>query len=199
MPSEPLSPWTRIRVAIFSGGSRLGLLLALAVLASGPVACASRPRPLALASTREALADLDEFGALLLGAGLPIEAVPQGRDVSPAQAKRLRVHFAILPSLPQHYAPRLVADELLRFIEKQGQAVSRWDLSLKVQEYRNLFLLRPDGYLAAALTGKPALCVGPVEVRDEGTGAGVFEMGVFYTSADGLTWPRADGPKLDAH
>jgi hypothetical protein len=138
------------------------------LLASGPVACASPPPPSALAATRDALAGLDDFGALLLEAGLPVEAIPQGRSVSPVQAERLWRYFTILPYLPQHYAPRFVADELLRYVKQHRQEVSRWNLSRMVQEYRNLFLLRQDGHLAAALTGEPARCVGPVEVRDHG-------------------------------
>jgi hypothetical protein len=175
---------------------RAAAWLTLAVLVAFSPACASHPRPLALASTRDALAGLDEFGALLLGAGLPIELIPEGRAVSPPQAKRIRFTLTILPALPQHYAPRFVADELLAFIASQAQPVSRWDLTAKVQEYRNLFLLRPDGYLADALTGKPALCVGPIEFREDSAGAGVFDMGVFYTSTDGMTWPRAAVPVL---
>jgi hypothetical protein len=186
-----------IRVACFSVRPPVSLLALLALLASGPVACASRPPPDALAATRDALASLDDFSALLLGAGLPVEAIPQGRSVSPVQAERLRRYFAILPHLPQHYAPRIVADELLRYVEQRGQEVSRWDLSRMVQEYRNLFLLRQDGYLAAALTGEPAQCVGPVEVLDNGAGAGEFEMGELYTRGDGESWRRADRPDLD--
>lgn len=197
MLSEPRSRRMWIRVACFSARAPLSSLVMLAVLTSCPVACASHPPPDALAATRDALACLDEFGALLLGAGLPVEAIPQGRSASPVQAERLRRYFAILPYLPQHYAPRVVADELLRYIEQHLQEVSRWDLSRMVQEYRNLFLLRQDGYLAAALTGEPAQCVGPVEVRDHGAGAGGFEIGVFYTHADGESWRRADSPNLD--
>ncbi|WNG22739.1 hypothetical protein F0U62_00890 [Cystobacter fuscus] len=197
MLSEPRSPRRWIRVACLSVRPPLSLLAVLALLASGPVACASRPPPEALASTRDALAGLDEFGALLLGAGLPVEAIPQGRSVSPVQAERLRRHFAILPYLPQQYAPRCVADELLRYVERHGQGLSRWDLSRMVQEYRSLFLLRQDGFLAAALTGEPARWIGRVEVRDHGAGAAEFEMGVFYTRADGESWRRADSPNLD--
>jgi hypothetical protein len=71
MPSEArsLRRWTRID----SAPARLPpvplLLLALALLVSGSAACASNSQPQALASTRDALAELDEFGALLLGAG----------------------------------------------------------------------------------------------------------------------------------
>ena len=196
MPSERVSRRRWIRVACFSAHAPLSLLVLLAVIASCPVACASRPPPDALASTRDALAGLDEFGALLLGAGLPVEAIPKGRSVAPVQAERLRRYFTILPYLPQHYAPRCVADELLRYVEQHGQGLSRWDLSRMVQEYRSLFLLRQDG-LAAALTGEPVRWVGPVEVRDDGAGAGAFEMGEFYTHADAESWPRADRPNLD--
>lgn len=197
MPSEPHSRRKWIRVACLSVHPPLSLLALLTLLASGPIACASHPPPDALAATRDALAGLDKFGALLLGAGLPVEAIPEGRSVSPVQAERLRRHFGILPYLPQHYAPRHVADELLLYVEQHGQGLSRWDLSRMVQEYRNLFLLRQDGYLAAALTGEPAQCVGPVEGRDDGAGAGAFEMGEFYTRADGESWLRADRPNLD--
>lgn len=187
--------WTG--VACLSVRPSLSLLALLPLLASCPVACASHPPPDALAATRDALAGLDDFGALLLGAGLPVEAIPQGRSLSPGQAERLRRHFAILPYLPQHYAPRVVADELLRYVEQHRQEVSRWGLSRMVQEYRNLFLLRHDGFLAAALTGEPARWVGPVEVRDDGAGAGMFEIGEFYTRDDGERWQRADRPNLD--
>jgi len=197
VPSEPCSRRRWIHVACLSVRPPLSLLVLMAVLASGATACASRPPPEALAATRDTLAGLDEFGALLLGAGLPVEAIPEGRSVSPVQAERLRRHFGILPYLPQHYAPRVVADELLRYAARHGQGVSRWDLSRMVQEYRNLFLLRQDGFLAAALTGEPARWVGSVQVRDDGAGAGEFEMGEFYTRADDESWRRADHPNLD--
>lgn len=197
MPSEPRSRRMWIRVAFLSVRPPLSLLAVLALLASGPVACASHPPPDALAAIRDALAGLDEFGALLLVAGLPVEAIPQGRSVSPVQAERLRRHLALLPYLPQNYAPRVVADELLRYAERHGQGLSRWDLSRLVQEYRNLFVLSPYGYLASALTGEPLRWVGPVEIRDDGAGAGEFEMGEFYTRADGEIWQRAGSPNLD--
>lgn len=194
MPSEALSP--RKRVLFASAPARLppGLVLALALLASGPVACASNSPPQAFASTRDALAELDEFGALLLGAGLPVEAIPSGREVSQEQARKLLVYFSFLPYSPQHYGPRFVAAELLRAIERNGQTVSRWELSRKVQDYRNLFLLQPDGYLAAALTGRPAKCVGPVEPREDGAGAGRFEMGAFYTRDEDDNWQQVQSP-----
>jgi hypothetical protein len=168
--------------------------LTLALFVSGPVACVRHSQPQALASTRSALAELDEFGALLLGAGLPVDAVPSGRELSPEQAKRLLVYLSFLPYSPQHHGPRFVANELLRAVKSHGHAVSRSDLSRKVQEYRNLFLLQPDGYLAAVLTGRPVKCVGPVEAREDGAGVGSFELGAFYTRDERDNWQRVDSP-----
>ena len=199
MPSEINS--RRSWICFVFGPSRapLGMAVAVALVVTfGPCACAGYPPPpLALASTRDSLAGLDEFGALLLGAGLPMQSIPEGRDLSPEQAERLLRYFSILPSLPQHYAPRFVADGLLRYVHGQSKRVSRWDLSLMVQEYDKLFLLTPHGYLAAALTGAPALCVGPVTVDEMGAGAGGFELGSYYTRSGGNSWPRVDAPNLN--
>ncbi len=174
------------------------LLVVLTVVVSGPIACASKPQSQALAPTRDALAGLDEFGALLLMAGFSLETIPSGQDVTLEQANRLRLHLRLLPYNPRQSPPRFVVEELLLAIAKHGGAVSRGDLSLKVQDYRNLFLLRPDGYLAAALTGMPDRCVGPVEVRDNGLFAGSFELDVYY-KLDGSGRPeRADSPSTGA-
>jgi hypothetical protein len=101
MLSDLLSPRSRILFDCSFVSRMVSLLVALAMLALGPLACASSPRPLALAATREALADLDEFGVLLVSAGLSVETIPQGWELSPVQAKRLRLHLGLLPSLPQ--------------------------------------------------------------------------------------------------
>ena len=165
----------------------------IVALGLGPVACAGRIAPTALESTRDVLAGLDDFGALLLGAGLSPDAIPTGAEISPTVARRLRIHLGILPSVPHHYAPRVVAELLLRAVEDQNTAVTRRDLSLRVQSYRDRFVLQPDGYVAAALTGKPVMCVGPVEVDDDGARAGGFRLGMFYTNDNG-TYSVTDDP-----
>ena len=195
MPSEALSHWRWTRYPC--APSRL-LLVVLTVVVSGPVACASNSQPQALAPTRDALAELDEFGALLVMAGLPSETIPTGREMSLEQARRLRLLLRLLPYNPRQFPPRFVVEELLLAIEKHGEAVSRWDLSRKVQDYQSLYLLRPDGYLAAALTGMPDRCVGPVEARDNGLFAGAFELDVYY-KLDGYGRPeRVDSPSAGA-
>jgi hypothetical protein len=180
-PSVALS-----RHAVWASARLVFAAIALSVvLGTGSVACASRVPPTALAATRDVLAGLDDFGALLLGAGLYPDAIPTEREVSPLEARRLRTHLAILPSVPQHYAPRTVADRLLRGVEDDGKPVTRYELSLRVQHYRDRFMIQPDGYIAAALTGRPVMCVGPVEVGDSGASAGGFHMGFFYVNDNG--------------
>jgi hypothetical protein len=164
----------------------------IVVLGLGSIACAGRIAPTALEATRDVLAGLDDFGALLLGAGLSPDAIPTGAEISPTVARRLIIQLGILPSVPQHYAPRVVATLLLRAVEGQNTTATRRDLSLRVQSYRDRFVLQPDGYLAAALTGKPVMCVGPVEVDDDGARAGAFRLGMFYINNNGSYYTTDD-------
>ena len=197
MPAEFYTLRFWIRIAFERLRSPRGLAVALALLVViGQPACASQP-PLALASTRDTLAGLDEFGALLLGAGLFPSNIPEGREVSPEQATMLRRSLAILPSVPRQYAPRVVADELLRYVETKGASVSRVGLGMMIQDYRDLFVLTPEGYLAAALTGVPTFCVGAVQVSPTSTGVGGYELGRYYTHDGSTSWPMVASPKLD--
>ncbi len=183
MPRVSSSRRTGIRLASTPAHSPLGLLTLLSVVLLCPLACASNSPPQAYASTRDALANLDEFGALLIRAGLPPELLPSGRELPPEQAKQLRLQFHLYPLYPPkpvEYAPWLVADVLLLDITLKSTAVSRAELGRRIQEFKPLLVLRPDGYLAEALTGRAERCVGPVEVKDNSYRAGVYELGAFY-------------------
>jgi hypothetical protein len=160
----------------------------LALLLLCPLACASNTQPQAFATTRDALAELDEFGALLVKAGLSTELLPKGRDVSPEQARQLRLHFHLFPPKHSEYAPWLVADVLLLDVVLENEAMPRVELGRRIQEFQPLAVLRPDGYLAGALSGKELQCVGPVVPSDGAYRAGLYEVGTFYKRGDGTTW-----------
>jgi len=162
----------------------------LAVLLLSPVACASGPRPEVFRAMREALAQLDDFGALLLEAGLPADTLPTGPELTPGEATRLRVSFGLYPSTAHTYGPRLVADALLREVVAGGAPVMRSALDVRLLRYQHLRVMGPDGFLSAALTGTPALCVGPVEVRNGALLAGGFEVGGFYSPDGNGGWVR---------
>ncbi len=188
MPTVSISPRTpaRPRPSLIRPA-----LLSLVMLT--PIACASSRQPEAFATTRDALADLDEFGVLLLKAGLSIEVLPKGRDLSPEQARQLRLHFHLFEPKHSEYAPWLVADVLLLDVALKNETVPRAELGRRLQEFQALAVLRRDGYLADALSGKELQCVGPV-VPSEGTyRAGIYELGTFYKQGEAeRTWQPVD-------
>ncbi len=169
-----------------------GLLLICSLVLPGIMGCASKPPPQAFSTTRDRLAELDEFGALLLKAGLPAEFLPTGSELSPRQARQLQLYFDLNPPRLMEYSPWLVANVLLLEVARKQDAVSRAELGRRVQDFKTLFVLRRDGYLAEALSGRPVQCVGPVEVRDEGLRAGTFEVDNFYRRDANQRWQHVD-------
>ncbi|HEX5753719.1 MAG TPA: hypothetical protein VFZ09_46450 [Archangium sp.] len=139
---------------------------------------------------RDVLADLDDFGALLLEAGLPPDMLPPGREVSPEEATRLRVAFGLYPPTSRTYGPRLVADMLLREVTEGAASVKRSELDSRLLRYRELSVMGSDGFLSSALTGTPAQCIGPVEVKGGALRAGEFEVGGFYAPDGNGGWLR---------
>lgn len=198
MPSETLSRREGTRVC--AGSARLlpGLLAALSFVLLCPLACASNAPPAAYASTRDVLAELDEFAVLLLKAGLPTELLPKGRDLSPQEARQLRLQLHLFLPKTSEYAPWRVADVLLLDTSLKNEAVPRAELGRRLQEFQPLVVLRPDGYLAWALTGREQQCVGPVQVQDEAYRAGSFEVGTFYKKDEADTWRPVALPGLGA-
>ncbi|MGZ3457221.1 MAG: hypothetical protein ACXU86_01825 [Archangium sp.] len=85
-----------------------------------------------------------------------------------------------LPASVEHYAPRRVADTVLREVEEGQKPMRREVLNQQLQRFQTLLVLRPDGFLVAALTGRVQQCVGPVEPRDGALRAGPYEVGVWY-------------------
>jgi hypothetical protein len=154
MPRVSPSRRTGIRLASIPARSPWGILTLLSMVLLCPLACASNTPPQTYASTREALADLDELGALLMRAGLPPEFLPSGRELSPEQAQQLRLQlhlYPLYPPKPSEHGPWTVADVLLLDVTLKSSAISRAER-----------------------------CVGPVEVKDNTYRAGVYELGVFY-------------------
>ncbi len=180
MPSESHSRRNVPRLPIAALCVPRSVFLTLAVMLMCPLACASNTQGQALASMRDTLAELDEFGALLLQAGVPFDRLPKGRELSVEEARRLRVFFSFSPWTPQQYSPRLVATLLLRGVEASDEPTSRAELGRHIQEFLPLVLLRPDGDLARALTGEPVRCVGPVQPGEGAGRADIYELDAFY-------------------
>ncbi|MFP2927224.1 hypothetical protein ACLESO_18910 [Pyxidicoccus sp. 3LG] len=133
-------------------------------------------------STRAVLAGTDDFGMLLISAGLSPEELPQGEEVTVPQASQLRLLLSLAGNSVRGFGPNVTADYLLAEVVARGEAVSRSTLAERLRRFEALAVLRPDGYIVAAMTGKPLECVGPLGVENGALRAGDYRLGAFYAN-----------------
>ncbi|MFY0579880.1 hypothetical protein ACN28S_41550 [Cystobacter fuscus] len=100
------------------------------------------------------------------------------------------------------FPPRMAVCHLLREVLEGGD-VSREELLRRVERFKGVAVLRPDGYLAWTLNGRTQQKVGPVEWKADAFRAGSFELGRFYIvkgwvfrQADAQLRPVMQGPGL---
>ena len=153
------------------------MLLLLPVLAG-----CSRKADGVFGRTRAVLAEADDFGMLLVGAGLAPEELPQGGDITVEEARRLRLLLSLARNSLRGFGPSVTADYLLAEVMAKGKAVSRSELGARLRRFEALAVLRPDGYIVAAMTGAPLECVGPVGVQNGALRAGDYRLGAFYAN-----------------
>ncbi|WP_269467657.1 Tox-REase-5 domain-containing protein [Myxococcus xanthus] len=103
------------------------------------------------------------------------------------------------------FPSRLAVGHLLRKVLEEGE-LSRAELLRQVERFSSVAVLRPDGCLAWARSGKTQQRVAPVEWRDGGFRAHGFELGRFYDGRTGVyrlldgALREADGrPLADVH
>jgi hypothetical protein len=179
---------TRIHGAEEQGCGRRSILGRGSVVLLMLVAWSCTPRVAGVyESTRAAVAQVDDFGMLLLEAGLAPGTIPSGEVVTVEQAQRLRMllRLAMADGNMKSYGPRVTADFLLAEAVTAGGVVSRISLNERLRRFEGLAVLRPDGYLALAITGAPLQCVGPVQMQGNDLQAGDFKVGPFYTQEGG--------------
>jgi hypothetical protein len=147
-----------------------------------PLGCAQKAEGL-YGPTRTVLEGLDDFGLLLLSAGVVPEALPAGQEVTVEEAGRLRLLLTLLlaDGSMQRYGPRVTADFLLAELRSGGKSVPRTILNERLRRFERLAVLRPDGYLASVISGTALQCVGPVQVQDGALVAGGYKLGALYT------------------
>nr|WP_253895507.1 Tox-REase-5 domain-containing protein [Corallococcus exercitus] len=131
----------------------------------------------------------DAWEKLLTDAGLEAQdARPMtGGALTPTQAARLLGQLMQKPVTLGNFPPRMAAGLLLREVLEGGE-VSREELLRRVERFSRaqVAVLRPDGYLAWALTGHTQQKVAPVEWKDSAFRAGNFELGRFYSGKGGV-------------
>jgi hypothetical protein len=163
--------------------SSWGLILTLAV---GAAACASKDGGV-YRQEHAMLAATDDFGMLLLSAGLRVEPLPTQGALTVDEARRLLLLLGLefADGGMQRYGPRVAANYLLAEVITGGQPIERPVLNERVRRFEPLAVLRPDGYLAMTLTGIPLQCVGPVQVQAGTLKAADYTLGSFYSSQEG--------------
>jgi hypothetical protein len=178
------------------------------VLAASICGCARNKNTAPFRQTRDFVATADDFGMLLLRAGLEPEEIPTGKELTLEQAHELRLwlRFRLADGYMPAYGPRILASFLLEEALKTGKDVPRRALTDQLNRHGQLVVLRPDGYLVKAVTGSPLRCAGPLRMLEGAPRAGAYKMDAFYVpegdafredtriAAPAIFMPEAGGP-----
>ncbi|EPX63257.1 hypothetical protein D187_005663 [Cystobacter fuscus DSM 2262] len=162
------------------------------------------PAEMAVHAVASGAVQVDAFEYLLALAGLDNvnDEPPRGAPLTPQEAARVLTVLMNKPVTLGSFPPRMAVCHLLREVLEGGD-VSREELLRRVERFKSVAVLRPDGYLAWTLNGRTQQKVGPVEWKEEAFRAGSFELGRFYTvsgwvfrQADAQLRPLMEGPPL---
>jgi hypothetical protein len=171
---------------------------------SGTEVAMVSPAEMAVRVVASGAVQADAFEYLLLLAGLDNvhDEPPRGVPLTPQEAARVLALLLRKPVTLGSFPPRMAVCHLLREVLEGGE-VSREELLRRVERFKSVAVLRPDGYLAWTLDGRTQQKVGPVEWKDEAFRAGPFELGRFYIGngwvfrqADAQLRPIMEGPPL---
>jgi hypothetical protein len=134
---------------------------------------------------------LDPFEQVLGRAGVeePGTLPPREAELTPEDAAELYDLLLTRPVSLGGFGPRLVASHLLRGVMEGEEELPRAALLERTARYAGLAVLRPDGYLASAVTGRTLQRVGPVVLEAGALRAGGFEVGRFYANVRGVWRP----------
>jgi hypothetical protein len=140
------------------------------------------------------LRQTDTFEQVLGLAGLDTpEAFPWPEaPLTPEDAAALYDVLLDKPVSLAQFGPRLVASFLLREAMEGEEELPQGVLLQRVQRFQGLAVLRPDGYLAWALTGQTQQHVADVEWKDGAFRAHAFEVGHFYSGRNALAFFPVD-------
>ncbi|MFE8605746.1 Tox-REase-5 domain-containing protein [Archangium violaceum] len=145
----------------------------------------------------------DPFQVVQEASGLGEEAWhPVGAALYVEQARQLLGWLAKTPVTQRSLAPRRALSWLLREVLEGGERVDYADLKWRAERFERLVLVRPDGYLVAALDGTPLQRRGPLRLVEGEWWVGHLVVGAFYFSRGGVFYPVtealrcADSPPL---
>lgn len=135
-----------------------------------------------------ALVEMDAFERLLVYAGLDNynELPARQAPLTPEEAAALYDVLLDKPVTLPGFGPRLAISRLLGEIMEGDEELARDALLQRLERFKGLVVLRPDGYLTAAMTGRTLQRVAPVQWKDGAFRARQFELGRFYSARNGM-------------
>jgi hypothetical protein len=144
----------------------------------------------------------DGFQILQESAGLEKDDWHEaGEELETDDAKELWDKLGRTRSTLNNFAPRRTLIFLLLQVLTTGEDVPYAELLQRAGRFSRLVVMRPDGHLASALSGRPSQRMGRLEVREGRLMAGSFEVGAFYADRGGVFWavdeefqPAGGGP-----
>jgi len=137
----------------------------------------------------------DDFQLLQHSAGLEEDSWHQaGEELEIDDAQALWETLARRETTLHDFGPRRCFIFVLRQVLTRGEDVAYAELLQRVRPLRALVVMRPDGYLVGALTGKPLqrMGMGRVALRDGRLMVGSFEVGAFYRDRGGVFYTVDD-------
>jgi hypothetical protein len=137
-------------------------------------------------------AAVGQLQALFTRAGVPAaqQQLPQA-TLTIADATRLfNAALRAQPSITG-IGPRMVAARLMQDVIISGADTSMSTVAQRLNAFGPTIILRPDGYIAHAVTGQAIQRAGRTEFVDGALRAGGLSVGIFYYS-DGGVFYRAD-------
>ncbi|WP_233165933.1 Tox-REase-5 domain-containing protein [Archangium sp. Cb G35] len=114
---------------------------------------------------------------------------PAGAALYVEQARQLLGQLAKTPVTQRSFAPRQALFWLLLEVLEGGERVDYADLKWRAERFGLLVMVRPDGYLVAALDGTPLQRQGPLKLVEGEWRVGRLAVGAFYFSHGGVFYP----------
>ncbi|MBN1206979.1 MAG: hypothetical protein JXB05_18995 [Myxococcaceae bacterium] len=132
----------------------------------------------------------DDFQLLQESAGLEDDSRHEaGEALETDDAQALWEALAGTRTTLLNFGPRRSFMFLLSQVLTRREDVPYPELLQRLRPFHFLVVMRPDGYLAGALNGKPLQRMGRVELREGRLMAGPFEVGAFYFDKGGVFYP----------
>ncbi|WP_224368589.1 Tox-REase-5 domain-containing protein [Hyalangium versicolor] len=129
----------------------------------------------------------DDFQILQRSAGLEENSWHDaGQDLETGDAHALWEALGRTRTTLRNFGPRRSLIFLLGRVLAEDQDVPYDELLQRTRPFQSLVVMRPDGYLASALTGSALQRMGRLQLRDGRLMAGDFEVGAFYRDKGGV-------------